>query len=283
MLAPGVAGTLQGALQRAATTRTADFLLAQLNGVFEHELRHLRSLTEIAVSGTSSPRHVADLTCRLDHLLRWSEFGRHLTHPWQVVLAGRANVGKSSLINAILGFSRSIVFDEPGTTRDVVTADTAVNGWPVCLSDTAGLRTGGDSLEYAGMARTREQLARADCRLIVIAASEPLQAEDRELLHAWPDALAVANKSDLPPHSEWAERVPNGIRVSALTGMGLDRLLERIADTLVPEVPSLDQPLPVCELHAEAIRRARAALDADEVQFEACLGALDELLSGDPA
>ena len=77
---------------------------------------------------------------RIREWLAWEDFGLHLTRPWNVVLAGRPNVGKSSLINALLGYTRSIVFDQPGTTRDVVTAATAIDGWPIELSDTAGLR-----------------------------------------------------------------------------------------------------------------------------------------------
>ena len=69
------------------------------------------------------------------------------------MLAGRPNVGKSSLTNALLGYTRSIVFDQPGTTRDVVTATTAIDGWPIEFSDTAGLREGSEPLEAAGIER----------------------------------------------------------------------------------------------------------------------------------
>src|SRR5207244_11945531 len=76
----------------------------------------------------------------LDELARYAGVGRHLTAPWRVAVAGAPNVGKSSLVNALAGYQRSVVAPTPGTTRDVVTALLAIDGWPVELADTAGLR-----------------------------------------------------------------------------------------------------------------------------------------------
>ena len=95
-----------------------------------------------------------------------------------MVIAGPPNVGKSSLINALLGFQRAIVFDLPGTTRDVVTAVTALDGWPVELSDTAGLRSSDDPLELAGIEQAHRQAAAADCLLLVFDASQPWSARE---------------------------------------------------------------------------------------------------------
>jgi small GTP-binding protein len=111
-------------------------------------------------------------------------------------------VGKSSLINALVGYQRSIVFDEPGTTRDVVTAETALDGWPIQFIDTAGLRdSDADDLEAAGIALARQQLDAADLRLLVLDTSQPRNADDERLLDEWTDALVIANKCDLP--SAW--------------------------------------------------------------------------------
>ena len=91
--------------------------------------------------------------------------GRHLLTPFDVVLAGPANVGKSSLINALVGYNRAIVYDAPGTTRDVITAETAIDGWPVTLSDTAGLRDSDDPLEMAGVQTAQcAAVSRRSCR-----------------------------------------------------------------------------------------------------------------------
>ncbi|MBX3439657.1 MAG: 50S ribosome-binding GTPase, partial [Planctomycetaceae bacterium] len=153
------------AVSRATTLRTADLLLQQASGLLRREYERLAEMDRGAAA-----RHV-------DELLGRARLGLHLTQPWRVVLCGRPNVGKSSLINALVGFSRSIVFDQPGTTRDVVTAETALDGWPVLLSDTAGLRDGADELESAGIARARRQIADAELRIVVIDASTH-QSED---------------------------------------------------------------------------------------------------------
>src|SRR6185503_7750192 len=102
-------------------------------------------------------------------LLALAEVGLHLTTPWRVVFAGPPNVGKSSLVNALLGYPRAIVYDQPGTTRDVLTASTAFDGWPFELRDTAGLRDGIslDSVEVEGVARARAQIATADLVVFV--------------------------------------------------------------------------------------------------------------------
>lgn len=119
---------LADALSQATTIRTAAMLADQASGTLRNGLAALLALGP------------DELASRLDELLTFARFGLRLTQPWRVVLSGRPNVGKSTLINALLGYTRSIVFDQPGTTRDVVTAHTAFDGWPFQLADTAGIR-----------------------------------------------------------------------------------------------------------------------------------------------
>lgn len=194
---------------------------------------------------------------RATQILAWANFGRHLTHPWDVVLAGRPNVGKSSLINALVGFERSIVFDEPGTTRDVVTAETAFDGWAIRLSDTAGQRGSSNELEAAGIARAREAFAAADVRLLLIDVNEPPHEDDLRLFAEWPDAIVVAHKSDLP--DAWGESLPRGaFRVSSLHRTGLSELASAVVARLIPELPTAETVIPLTErqeslLHAVSI------------------------------
>jgi tRNA modification GTPase len=176
-----------------------------------------------------------------------------------VAIVGRPNVGKSSLLNALAGFARSIVFDQPGTTRDIVAAEIALRGWPVRLVDTAGLRDSNCALESAGIGLAREQIGLADCRLIVVDTSRPPEPEDFDLLAAWPNAIVVANKTDLV--DVWVDRTPPGAwRISSLTGSGVDSLAEAIAESLVPRVPDSGTPIPVTRRQVDLLQQAKAAL-----------------------
>ena len=134
------------------------------------------------------------------------------------MVAGRPNVGKSSLINALLGYPRSIVHPTAGTTRDVVTAATAIDGWPVLLADTAGLGVGGDAVERAGIALAHQQMAQADLIVLLFDLSVPWTAADDALLADWPEAMVVHNKSDAALSGETAR--PPGLAVMRLTRRG---------------------------------------------------------------
>ena len=167
------------------------------------------------------------------------------------MLAGRPNVGKSSLINALVGYRRAIVHDQPGTTRDIVTATTAVDGWPVELSDTAGLCSTDDAIERAGIALAREELRGADLVILVFDAGRNWSQADQVLLEsARPKSrppksrqqrLVVHNKSDLPPTT--AAR-PAGLSTSATTGTGIESLVGAIAARLVPDPPEPGAAVP---------------------------------------
>ena len=130
-----------------------------------------------------------------------SERASHLlSSGLQVVLCGRPNVGKSSLLNALLGEDRAIVTAIPGTTRDVVTGDLLLGGCEIHLTDTAGLRDTDDPVEKIGVARSGKAMADADVVLVVLDGSAPLADEDKTLLKSQCDqrTIVVVNKTDLP-------------------------------------------------------------------------------------
>lgn len=255
-VADPIAADARIALAAAPTERSAMILLDQHAGALRRAVA--------AITGAVAAGEVARAVERIDALQKWSALGRHLVEPWKIVLAGRPNVGKSSLINALLGYQRAIVHAAPGTTRDVVTAATAVDGWPIELADTAGLRAGGEPLESAGMRLARDVLRAADLVVMVFDNSQPWSRDDEALLRERPDALRVFNKCDLAAGDGQGER--RGIRTSAIRGDGMDRLTRAIAERLVPHAPPEGQPLPFLPWHVDALCAAGSALSAGQIE-----------------
>ena len=250
--AGGVEAEARQALAAARTERTAAVLLDQWRGALRQSLEH-------AVQGLQRGT-TAEAAAVLDSLERWGSLGLHLTEPWRVVLTGRPNVGKSSLLNALVGFERCLVHAAPGTTRDVVTAWTALDGWPVELADTAGWRAGGDALEEAGLQWAAEQMCRADLVVLVSDLSTDWNREDDALWTAWPGAMMVHNKCDLPASA--SPKRPPGMAVSAVRAGGVEPLIRGLVQRLVPEPPSPGTAVPFTEFQIDVIRSARTALAA---------------------
>lgn len=221
-------------LQRAPTLRTASVLLDQFHGAFDAAVR--RSLDSPNLDG-------------LRELARFAPVGRHLVEPWKVVVAGPPNVGKSSLVNALAGYQRTVVSEVAGTTRDAVRVPLAFDGWPVELTDTAGLRDA-EGLEAAGIDRAKRVRAEADLVLWVMDAAA-LVARPPDS----PNELVVWNKADLAPAP--------GFAVSALTGQGVPELAAAIARRLVPDPPPPGAAVPYTPELAAAVEAALAADPAD--------------------
>jgi tRNA modification GTPase len=162
--------------------------------------------------------------------------GRLLKEGLHVTFAGRPNVGKSSVFNGLLQSERAIVTDIPGTTRDTLSEVIDVEGIPVLITDTAGVRTSSDRIEQLGVERTRRAIVDADLIVVVIDGSQPLAPEDFEVVNdaAKSRFIIALNKSDLPTHD--AERVrelsngANTLSISAKTGTGLDSLCAAIIE-----------------------------------------------------
>ncbi len=184
------------------------------------------------------------------------------------MLAGRPNVGKSRLLNALAGYGRAIVDPSPGTTRDVVTVRTAVDGWPVELADTAGLRDPDDAIEAAGIALARARQREADLLLIVLDRSEPWTENDQALIAAARQAgpssvtLTVANKSDLP--AAWEPLESKVATISAERGDGIEDLTHALAHRLVPAPPPPGAGVPFRPAHLRRIDRACTSLRAGD-------------------
>lgn len=254
---PAALATLD--LAHAATARVAEILLDQAGGALEAEARTLlgqlaRGDLDLAIAG-------------VDALVARAAVGLKLRTGWQVALAGRPNVGKSRLLNALAGFDRAIVAAQPGTTRDVVTARTAFDGWPVELADTAGLRPTLDPLEAAGVALARDRHAGADLVVLVLDRSEPLTPTDLALIEALPTALVVASKADLPP--AWPASDRSALPVSAPRGDGLDALVATIARRLVAEPPPPGGGVPIRPEQVEALTAARRHLARADLEAAA--------------
>ena len=241
-----IAAAAAAALTEARTQRTSAVLLDQYNGALRRAIEEIETLL-----GKGEHRAATTL---IDTLLDRAKLGRHLTRPWRVVLAGPPNAGKSSLINALLGYQRVIVHRTPGTTRDVVTTITAMDGWPVELSDTAGLRDTGRAAESAGVELAQRKLAHADLVLLVFDASRPWTAADDTLVGSTPRGLVVNNKIDLPPAP--GPR-PSGLGTSVVSGAGIEALVEAIVGGLVPSPPPPGAAVPFTREQIDLIKGLR--------------------------
>lgn len=173
----------------------------------------------------------------LEALLRSFESGRALREGVETVIAGRPNVGKSTLMNLLSGCERSIVTSVAGTTRDVVEDTVLLGGIPLRLADTAGLCETGDPIESIGVGRARERIRSARLILAVFDASQELGGEDRLLVREIGDTpcVAVVNKSDLPKKLDEeyiCSKFRQTVFISALTGEGLPELEKAVAEVL---------------------------------------------------
>jgi tRNA modification GTPase len=182
-----------------------------------------------------------------------------------LAIAGRPNVGKSSLFNRLIGQDRAIVTEIAGTTRDTVSETASIGGIPVKLQDTAGIReTQGDRVEALGIERSYQAMADADLTLVVVDLSTPPDPADAEIAaRVAGRRILVGNKSDLPRRHPATDCVT----VSAATGEGIEALRQAIQDAVTPEiaqqsgmVTSLRQARLLAESR-EALERARVAVD----------------------
>ena len=200
------------------------------------------------------PKLLQEAKDTLDTLIRDGRSSRVLRDGMKLVILGRPNVGKSSLLNALLGEDRAIVTALAGTTRDVLDERLSIDGVPVRLVDTAGLRDTQDEAERIGVDRARQSMQTADAVLIVLDGSVSETEEDRALLRETEGRkrLVLANKSDL------GTRVNADLAVSCKTGEGIAALKTRIA--ALAELPKQSTQCITNERHLCALERARNAV-----------------------
>jgi tRNA modification GTPase len=247
------------ALAAARGPKAAAILSHQLAGALTRRLAEIRRLLASGGPDRDSARQF------LRRLQAWGPLGARLTTPFRVVVIGPPNVGKSSLVNALAGYSRSLVDALPGTTRDLVATRLVIGGWECEVFDTAGLReNAADDVERAGIEAAATLTRSADLVVHVRDATRAGDGPDAGLDAEWPapdsrtapEGLRVLSKCDLtagsaPPGPQRfgdgrgrMDRLYAPIATSSLTGLGIDLLAGAIRRSLVPREPPPGEPVP---------------------------------------
>ncbi|MBK5251432.1 MAG: tRNA uridine-5-carboxymethylaminomethyl(34) synthesis GTPase MnmE [Peptostreptococcaceae bacterium] len=238
----------------AKTDKSYDIALDQLEGGLSKKVRGIRNkllslLAQIEVGIDYPEEDIEDITYdeilkleeaaekEVRELLRTAETGKIMREGLQTVIIGKPNVGKSSLLNAMLQEARAIVTNIPGTTRDIIEEHLNIRGIPLRIVDTAGIRETEDMIEKMGVERSKAFFNKADLVILVLDAGEELRKEDREIMEyvKGKKAIVLINKTDLDVKID-EEEIKNMlgdkaiIRASVLNGSGLDELEDKIVE-----------------------------------------------------
>lgn len=201
-----------------------------------------------------------EIEMKIDEILNDSQSAKYLKNGINVALVGKTNVGKSSIMNALLGENRAIVTDIKGTTRDSITESFLYDGIKINLIDTAGIRETEDVVESIGIEKSKESLANADIVLFVLDGSEKENQEDKEIetMLAEKKVITIINKTD---KKRLIGRKENEIEVSALTNKNITNLKQKIVDMVIEQNIDTNALVLTNERHVTILKDAKVLLE----------------------
>ncbi len=303
-------------LIRAKTDKTFDVAMSQLDGHFSERIRSIRKelvdvLVNIAVNIDYPDEDIEEITYDkleadlkqvqngIETLLSSASTGRILQDGLAVAIIGKPNVGKSSLMNSLLGDARAIVTDIPGTTRDTIEEHLSIKGIPVRLTDTAGIRHTDDVIEKIGIERSKASFNQADLVIFILDSSRPLEEEDREIMELiHPEkTIVVFNKIDLQPvlhRSEIEDLLPGVciIETSMETRDGISLIEDQVVSMVYGGRVSQSESVMVTSArHQDLLEKAllsakdgmsmtarKEALELIEIDVNSCYERLGEII-----
>lgn len=257
-------GQLEGRLSRLVKDMRSHLteLITRLEVTVDYPEEDLEDITVPDIAAA-----LQDMQGRLQTLLAQSQSGKLIRDGVIVAITGTPNAGKSSLLNQLVQEDRAIVTDVPGTTRDSIEAWITIKGVPVCLVDTAGIRSTDDMVERIGVRRAKQYLDKADLILIMLDSSRPLTEDDMEILKAAQDktSIIVLNKEDLPAavtKEQLSQYKHPIISLVAVQGKGIDTLRELIISTVLQQGLLEGQSALLTNMrHIELVRQSQEALN----------------------
>lgn len=270
----------------AKTEKGFDIALGQLEGILSREVKRIRNdilemIAHITVNIDFPDEDIEQITYEtlekqgekimkeIEALLSTAHTGKIIREGLKTVIVGKPNVGKSSLLNALLKESRAIVTEIPGTTRDVIEEYVSIQGIPLNIVDTAGIRETEDIVEKIGVEKSKEFFNKADLIIFVLNASEPFTEEDLQIIELVKDrdAIILLNKTDLPMilnEEELRKMLPGKkiIKISILENIGLQELEETIVQMVYGgEVKHKHHSLVTNVRHQNALERAKKNME----------------------